>query len=69
MPTWRQLTAKSGLATMNEAQVLDLLEQEEASPATARRAVLVRLHQRYTRLRSRRERRELAAILAAAAAP
>ena len=64
MPTWRQLTAKNGLATMNEAQVLDLLEQEEASPATARRAVLVRLHQRYTRLRSRRE---LAAILAAAA--
>ena len=52
---WRKLNKE--LALMSEDQVLDLLNQERAG---ARRiSILERLHQRYTALRTARERIEL----------
>ena len=55
MLSWRKLNDK--LATMTEAQVLDLLNQERAG--AKRISILERLHQRYTALRASRERMEL----------
>lgn len=55
MLSWRKLNDK--LATMTEAQVLDLLNQERATQR--RSTVLQRLHQRYTTLRAARERVEI----------
>ncbi len=56
LPTWRELIAT--LHGLSEPVVLDLLvrEQEQAVP---RSNVLVRLHQRYTILRGKRERAEI----------
>ncbi len=52
---WRKLNKE--LALMSEDQVLDLLNQERVG---ARRiSILERLHQRYTALRTARERIEL----------
>ena len=52
---WRKLNKE--LALMNEDQVLSLLNEERAG---ARRiSILERLHQRYTALRTARERMEL----------
>jgi hypothetical protein len=52
---WRKLNKE--LALMSEDQVLDLLNQERVG---ARRiSILERLHQRYTALRTARERMEL----------
>jgi len=53
--TWRSLNKE--LALMTEQQVLDLLTQERQGEK--RLSVLERLHQRYTALRSLRERQEL----------
>lgn len=55
MHTWRSLNKE--LALMTEQQVLDLLTQERQGEK--RLSVLERLHQRYTALRSIRERQEL----------
>ncbi len=55
MHTWRSLNKE--LALMTEQQVLDLLTQERQGEK--RLSVLERLHQRYTALRSLRERQEL----------
>lgn len=55
MHTWRSLNKE--LALMPEQQVLDLLTQERQGEK--RLSVLERLHQRYTALRSLRERQEL----------
>lgn len=53
--TWRKLNAE--LKTLNEAKVLEMLIHERES---ARRvSVLERLHQRYTALRTARERIEI----------
>lgn len=53
--TWRKLNAE--LKTLNEAKVLEMLTHERES---ARRvSVLERLHQRYTALRTARERIEI----------
>ena len=52
---WRKLNKE--LALMTEEQVLSLLNEERAG---ARRiSILERLHQRYTALRTARERMEL----------
>ena len=52
---WRKLNKE--IALMSEDQVLDLLNQERVG---ARRiSILERLHQRYTALRTARERIEL----------
>ena len=53
--TWRKLNAE--LKTLNETKVLEMLTHERES---ARRvSVLERLHQRYTALRTARERIEI----------
>ena len=53
--TWRKLNVE--LKTLNEAKVLEMLTHERES---ARRvSVLERLHQRYTALRTARERIEI----------
>lgn len=55
MLPWRELNAR--LLLLTEAQVLALLEEERAGKC--RVAFLERLHQRYSVLRSERERAEL----------
>ena len=52
---WRTLNQE--LLLYDEAKVRQLLEEEQAGPRRA--AFLERLHQRYTALRSARERNEL----------
>lgn len=52
---WRKLNKE--IALMSEDQVLDLLNQERAG--AKRISILERLHQRYTALRTSRERMEL----------
>ena len=52
---WRKLNKE--IALMSEDQVLDLLNQERAG--AKRISILERLHQRYTALRTARERMEL----------
>ena len=53
--TWRSLNTI--LHTLPEEEVLELLEEEKVG---AKRAmVLTRLHQRYSQLRTSREREEL----------
>ena len=52
---WRKLNKE--IALMSEDQVLDLLNQERAG--AKRISILERLHQRYTTLRTSRERMEL----------
>lgn len=52
---WRKLNKE--LALMSEDQVLDLLNQERAG--AKRISILERLHQRYTAMRTARERMEL----------
>lgn len=53
--SWR--TLNKHLALMTEAQVLELLEAERVG--SRRVSILERLHQRYTILRSERERLEI----------
>jgi hypothetical protein len=55
MLSWRKLNDQ--LATMPEAQVLELLNNERANQR--RSTVLERLHQRYNTLRVARERAEI----------
>lgn len=55
MLTWRRLNDQ--LSTMSEQEVLDLLNEERQNGR--RVTVLERLHQRYTTLRTARERAEL----------
>jgi hypothetical protein len=52
---WRKLNKE--IALMSEDQVLDLLNQERAG--AKRISILERLHQRYTAMRTARERMEL----------
>ena len=52
---WRKLNKEISL--MSEDQVLDLLNQERAG--AKRISILERLHQRYTAMRTARERMEL----------
>jgi hypothetical protein len=52
---WRKLNKE--IALMSEDQVLDLLNQERLG--AKRISILERLHQRYTALRTSRERMEL----------
>ena len=52
---WRKLNKE--IALMSEDQVLDLLNQERAG--AKRISIMERLHQRYTALRTSRERMEL----------
>ena len=51
---WRSLNVY--LSDLTEREVLDLLEYEKGGPR--RKVFLIRLHQRYTRLRANREQRE-----------
>jgi len=53
--TWRGLN--KGLSLLDEAQVLALLETERAT--TKRVATLIRLHAKYSALRTTRERIEI----------
>lgn len=52
---WRKLNKE--LALLDEAQVLEMLNAERAGDR--RISILERLHQRYTALRSARERMEI----------
>lgn len=55
--SWRALNDR--LYRLTEAEVLELLKQEQARAPEPRTTVLTRLHQRYTALRAARERKEL----------
>jgi hypothetical protein len=55
MLSWRKLNDQ--LSSMTEAQVLELLDFERKGPK--RVVVLERLHQRYSTLRTARERAEI----------
>jgi hypothetical protein len=55
LSSWRKLNA--GLHTLDEAQVLALLNEERQNGK--RVTVLERLHQRYSSLRTARERMEI----------
>lgn len=47
----------AAVCSLTEEQLIDLIEQELSGPK--RTSILVRLHQRYTRVRAARERKEM----------
>ena len=54
--TWRELQVV--LPKLTESDLLKMLQSEVRKP-NARRMLVIRLHQRYTMLRAKRERQEL----------
>ena len=56
---WRELTARLG--SLREDELEQMIQNELAGPK--RLTLLVRMHQRFTVLRSLRERREMARLV------
>lgn len=51
----------AAVCSLTEEQLIDLIEQELSGPK--RTSILVRLHQRYTRVRAARERKEMLEVV------